>query len=140
MTPSCAASLDREDLVDSFGRDFPAATEEQASCVVGRLLDRFPIEEIEQELASDPASTAFANTLVSAMAACGYDLSSFDRWTLAFVGELVELGYEPDVARCAAERLSADLTAEEVEALTAGELPAGFRQQLRDALDRCDGS
>ena len=138
--PSCARPLDRGDLVDSFGRDFPTATEEQTGCVVDGLLDRFEIEEIEQELASDPASPAFGNALVAAMAACGYDLSSYDRWTLALVGELVELGYEPDVARCAADRLSADLAPEEVEALTAGELPAGFRQQLRDALDGCDGS
>jgi hypothetical protein len=135
----CGDELDRRALTESFQRDFPDATATEASCVVDDLLDRFTLDEIEAEMDSGQASAPFANATVAAMASCGYDLSAFEPWMLTMVANLTRLGFEPDEARCAAERLSGQLTGDEVEQLTAGELPPGFRSRLVEALAACEG-
>jgi hypothetical protein len=134
---ACGDTLGRDELVASFRRDFPRATEEQAGCVVDRLLERFEVEEIEQELSAEGGSSEFGNATVVAMAACGYDLTDSDQWRVGLVGALVGLGYDTDDAGCIADRLIPQLDADDVAGLVSGELPDGFRARLAEAADGC---
>lgn len=133
----CGQELDRAALLESFERDLPDATPAQAGCVVDDLVERFGLDEIEQELEAERASRQFANAAVVAMAECGYDLSRFEPWTATLVQNLDRLGYQPDDARCLADEVSPGLSGEQVQQLLDGEVPAGFRRRMAAALEAC---
>ena len=105
--------------------------------MVDGLLERFDLDDIEREMQSGRASPEFSDATVVLMANCGYDLSRFEPWTATLTENLTRLGYRSGDARCLAGEVSPGLSGEQVQQLLDGEVPAGFRARMAEAVRTC---
>ena len=134
MTPTgCGQGFDRGAAVDSFRRANPEVSGEQAGCVVDRLVERYGLDALVEELDADAPDPAFAEAQFKDMFACGVDGD-----VEAQIAEQLQAnGVDPAEAPCVAEALTADLGGDDIDVLLSGEITEEFMAKFVDAMDRC---
>lgn len=131
---ACGSELQREDITSSFSESFPDATSEQSECVADRLVDRYGIDQLEQELSAPEPDPAFEEAQFRDMFACGMDGDVRTQ----LESQLVDSGVDEANAPCVADSLSNDLTDEDLDVLLSGEITEEFYEKFFDAMDGCD--
>lgn len=130
---SCGSSFQRQDVVDSFSESYPEATDEQSACVADGLIDRFGIDELEQQLAAPDLEPEFEEAQFRELFACGMDGDV----RVQLEEQLIDSGVGEENAPCVAEALSGDLTDDDLGVLLSGDITDEFYEKFFDAMDEC---
>jgi hypothetical protein len=133
-TPTgCGQGFDRGAAVDSFRRANPEVSGEQAGCVVDRLVERYGLDGLVEELEADVPDAAFTEAQFQDMFACGVEGD-----VEAQIAEQLEAsGVDPADAPCVAAAITADLGGDDIDVLLSGEITEEFMAKFVDAMDRC---
>ncbi len=127
------ASFDRDAAVTSFSSANPGASTAQSGCVVDRLIERYGLERLEDELRSDPPKADFAESQFRDMFACGIEGDVRD--------QIVEQLKANDVAEadapCVADVLMEDLDDDDFDVLLSGEITDSFFAKFVSAMEDC---
>lgn len=125
--------FDRDAAVVSFSQANPEATEAQAACVVDRLVDRYGLDGLEQELEADEQSDEFVEVQFRDMFACGMEGDVRDQ----IIEQLEANDVAPADAPCVANELVADLTDGDIDVLLSGEITDDFFAKFISAMEAC---
>lgn len=129
----CGQGYDRDAAVSSFSLANPLATVDQSECVVDRLIDRYGLDGLEQELATDPADESFAEAQFRDMFACGIEGDVRSQITMQLQANDVA---ESD-APCVADLLVDDLNDDDIDVLLSGEISDEFFARFVSAMEQC---
>lgn len=133
VAAGCGQGFDREAAVSSFGEANPDVTTAQAECVVDRLIDRYGLGELEQELRNDPPDERFEEAQFRDMFACGVQGDVTDQ----VVEQLEANGVTEEYAPCVADHLVGDLTDGDIDVLLSGEITDEFFEKFVGAMEDC---
>lgn len=129
----CGRGFDRTDAVEAFNRANPEATPAQSECVVDRLVDRYELAGLQEQLEADPVDARFEADQFRDMFACGMDGDVREELS----GQLAANGVADADAPCVADRLVDELTDDDIDVLLSGEITDQFFQKFFSAMERC---
>ena len=127
-------AIQRDDLLESFSKANPDATEEQAACVVDELINVYGIEGVEEQLLLDPVDPKFEELQFRTMIHCGMT----DRLVEPLAAQLERLDVPDENRDCVVEELTAGITDADLDVLLSGELTDAYYSKFFDALTTCD--
>lgn len=135
MLSSCGdgETFDRDAAADSFAAANPGATATQAGCVVDRLIDRYGLEDLEQELAAEPLAADFEEDQFRDMFACGIEGDV----RAQIIEQLEANGVTGQDAPCVADELVDDMEDEDFDVLLSGEITDDFLAKFVSAMEAC---
>jgi hypothetical protein len=125
--------FDRAAAVDSFSTANPDATDIQSGCVIDRLIDRFGLDGLEEQLSADPQELDFEEAQFRDMFACGMEGDVQDQ----IAEQLENNGVAPADAPCVADELVTDLTDDDIDVLLSGDISDEFLAKFVAAMESC---
>ncbi len=126
-------SFDREAAAESFAVANPEATAAQTDCVVDRLVDRYGLEQLEQELEADPLNPGFEEDQFRDMFACGIEGDVRSQ----IVEQLEANGVTGEDAPCVADQLIVEMEDQDFDVLLSGQITDEFLAKFVDAMEAC---
>ena len=133
LVAGCGQGLTRDSLVADFAASNPDVTQDQAECVVDRLLSDRDLTAIEAELTGEAVSPQFEEDQFRAMFVCGIEGDVGEQIT----EQLTANGVSPDDAPCVSDELVDKLTDADVDVLLSGEITDEFYAKFFDAMASC---
>lgn len=130
---ACAQGFDRRGAVSSFEEANPEVSTAQAECVVDRLIERFGLEGLSEQLDAESASVDFEEAQFRDMFACGVDGDVTDQ----IVDQLIESDVPAEQAPCVADALVGELTDSDIDVLLSGTITDEFFAKFFDAMESC---
>jgi hypothetical protein len=130
---ACGQGFDREAAIGSFRAANPEATAGEADCVVDRLIGRYGIDGLADELEGADSSDDFTDAQFRDMFACGVEGDVADQLT----AQLEANGVEAADAPCVADRLTAELDDDDIDVLLSGEITERFMTRFVTAMEGC---
>jgi hypothetical protein len=124
----------REAAIESFQTANPAASEEQAACVVDGLIARYGLEELAEELEAEPIAPELEEVQFSTMFLCGMEGDVREQIST----QLEDAGIASDDAPCVSDELVGSMSEEDVGVLLSGEITDSFAEKFYDAVESCD--
>ncbi|MGH1490462.1 MAG: hypothetical protein ACRBK7_13920 [Acidimicrobiales bacterium] len=128
-----AEAFDRAAAIESFSNANPVATPEQSECVVDRLVDRYGLEGLRDELDAEPQDQAFSNAQFRDMFACSMDGDVRDQ----IDEQLQANGVAAKDAPCVADAMVDELTDDDFDVLLSGEITDDFFSKFVSAMEEC---
>lgn len=112
------------------------ATEDEAACVVDGLIDRYGLDQLEQELGKEPLDPDFEEAQFREMFVCNVA----NDWQGQIEAQLVENGVPAEEAPCVSEELLATMSDDDIDVLLSGEITDSFTETFLAAVATCDAS
>lgn len=120
-------------MISGFRDNNPEVTDEQAGCVVDRLVDRYGIDELEIQLQADSPSAEFTEAQFRDMFACGVEGDV----EVQITEQLEANGISPQDAPCVANEITGGLNDEDIDVLLSGEITDDFYEKFFAAMESC---
>lgn len=133
LLAACGSGFDRDAAVANVQVENPDVSEDQAGCVVDRLVDRFGLDGVESGQIADPTPPEFEDAQIRDMFGCGVegDLQEL------IAEQLADAGVAADDAPCVADALTVDLTDGDLDVLVSGDITEEFATKFLDAMVAC---
>lgn len=133
----CGRGFGRDDAVDAFQEAHPETSSTEAGCVVDRLIDRYGIDGLADELETGDPSPGFSEAQFTDMFACGIDGDVTAELTRQLTGQLTDAGIDGDDATCVAGSLAAELDDGDIEVLVSGDITDEYLAKFTAAMEDC---
>ncbi|MGF1598339.1 MAG: hypothetical protein ACFCVK_15630 [Acidimicrobiales bacterium] len=134
VVAGCGQGFDRDHAIDTFVEANPEATPEQAACVVDELIERYGLDDLDNELRADTPDAGFEEEQFRQMFLCGVEGDIRRQLT----DQLIANGIGEDDAPCVADALVDGITDDDVDVLLSGQITDEFNDKFHDALEECD--
>ena len=129
----CGQDVDRAAAIDGFRSANPDISAEEAGCVVDRLVDRYGLEGLVDELESAGPDPDFTEAQFQDMFACGVEGDVETQ----IAEQLEASGVDPADAPCVADALTVGLDGDDVDVLLSGEITEDFMAKFTAAMADC---
>lgn len=129
----CGQGRDRAGAITSFREANPDVSAGEAGCVVDRLIERYGLDGLVEELEAGTPDPTFTEAQFQDMFACGVEGD-----VEAQIAEQLEAnGVDEADAPCVAEALTGDLEGDDIDVLLSGEITEEFMAKFVDAMEGC---
>ena len=129
----CGQGFDRDDAVVGFSAANPEISPPDSECVVDRLIDRYGVDGLEEQLVADPADESFQESQFRDMFACGIEGDVRSQ----IIEQLQANQVSDDDAPCVADVLVDDLDDDDIDVLLSGEITERFLARFMAAMEEC---